>query len=120
MPGMPQLGQLHTIPRREMRLPKAVGREPIALKERGLLTCQAWYWFTRLIETGNISSSMMPSLRIRDMDKPEADKQAQRKRFIETARELGCDEDEAAFDEKLRKIATAKPKPRNKKVPKSS
>ena len=54
------------------------------------------------------------------MDKPEADKQAQRKRFIETARELGCDEDEAAFDEKLRKIATAKPKPRNKKVPKSS
>jgi len=33
----------------------------------------------------------------------------QSKRFIETARELGCDEDEAAFDEKLRRIATAKP-----------
>jgi hypothetical protein len=33
----------------------------------------------------------------------------QHKRFIETARELGCDEDEAAFDEKLKRIATAKP-----------
>jgi hypothetical protein len=36
----------------------------------------------------------------------------QHKRFIETARELGCDEDEAAFDEKLKRIATAKPKSR--------
>ncbi len=36
---------------------------------------------------------------------------SQRERFIETARELGCDEDEAAFDEKLKRIATAKPKP---------
>jgi hypothetical protein len=35
----------------------------------------------------------------------------QSRRFIETARELGCDEDEAAFDEKLRQIATVKPKP---------
>jgi hypothetical protein len=35
----------------------------------------------------------------------------QYRRFIETARELGCDEDEAAFDEKLRRIATAKLKP---------
>jgi hypothetical protein len=31
-------------------------------------------------------------------------------RFIETARELGCDEDEAAFDEKLKRIAKQKPK----------
>jgi len=38
----------------------------------------------------------------------------QHERFIETARELGCDEDEAAFDEKLRRIATAKPKPKPK------
>jgi hypothetical protein len=29
-------------------------------------------------------------------------------RFIEAARELECDEDEAAFDEKLRRIATTK------------
>jgi hypothetical protein len=36
----------------------------------------------------------------------------QHERFIETARELGCDEDEAAFEEKLKRIATAKPKPR--------
>jgi hypothetical protein len=34
----------------------------------------------------------------------------QSKRFIETARELDCDEDEAAFDEKLKRIATAKHK----------
>jgi hypothetical protein len=38
---------------------------------------------------------------------PKQDKD-QSERFIETARELGCDEDEAAFDEKLRRIATAK------------
>lgn len=30
-------------------------------------------------------------------------------RFIETARELGCDEDEASFREKLAKIARQKP-----------
>jgi hypothetical protein len=53
------------------------------------------------------------------MDKPDADKKTQHQRFIEAARDLECDEDEAAFDEKLRRIATAKPKPRDKKVPKS-
>ena len=31
--------------------------------------------------------------------------QAQHARFLETARVLGCDEDEAAFDEKLKEIA---------------
>jgi hypothetical protein len=41
----------------------------------------------------------------------------QLQRFIETARELGCDEDEAAFDEKLKRIATVKPK---RKVPAKS
>lgn len=30
-------------------------------------------------------------------------------RFVETARALGCDEDEAAFDEKLKVIARHKP-----------
>ena len=35
---------------------------------------------------------------------------AQRDRFIEAARELGCDEDEAAFKEKLAVIARQKPK----------
>jgi hypothetical protein len=38
----------------------------------------------------------------------------QSRRFIETARALECDEDEAAFDEKLKRIAQAKPKPRSK------
>jgi hypothetical protein len=44
------------------------------------------------------------------MNKTKPDTSDQHKRFIETARELGCDEDEAAFDEKLRRIATIKPK----------
>lgn len=38
--------------------------------------------------------------------------------FAETARKLGCDESEAAFDDKLRRIAKAKPQPaRKKKAP---
>jgi hypothetical protein len=36
----------------------------------------------------------------------------QHKRFVETARELGCDEDKERFEEQLRRIATAKPKPK--------
>ncbi len=36
-------------------------------------------------------------------------RKSQSERFIETARQLGCDEDEAAFREKLGKIAKAKP-----------
>jgi hypothetical protein len=43
------------------------------------------------------------------MPKPKSDEKQQSERFIEIARELGCDEDEAAFDEKLRRIAKAKP-----------
>lgn len=39
----------------------------------------------------------------------------QQERFRQTARDLGCDEDEKAFDEKLKKIATQKPKPPTKK-----
>ncbi len=38
---------------------------------------------------------------------PELEQSA---RFLETARALGCDEDEAAFDEKLKGIARQKPK----------
>jgi hypothetical protein len=37
--------------------------------------------------------------------------QSQLERFKETARQLGCDEDGAAFDEKLTRIAKHKPKP---------
>jgi len=33
----------------------------------------------------------------------------QSQRFIEAARELGCDEDESHFEEKLKKIARHKP-----------
>lgn len=48
------------------------------------------------------------------MTKAKQDASDQHKRFIETARELGCDEDEAAFDEKLKRIAQAKPAPSRK------
>ncbi len=37
------------------------------------------------------------------------DNASQIDRFKETARQLGCDEDEAAFDERLGKIARHKP-----------
>lgn len=46
---------------------------------------------------------------------------SQSTKFIETARKLGCDEDEAAFDKKLKKIGGhkllpgAKPKKKVKK-----
>jgi hypothetical protein len=42
----------------------------------------------------------------------------QRQRFIEKARELGCDESEAAFEERLRKIAKVKPSNEAKATPK--
>jgi hypothetical protein len=45
--------------------------------------------------------------------KPKQDNPEQSRRFIETARALECDEDEAAFDEKLKRIAQVKPKPKN-------
>ena len=34
---------------------------------------------------------------------------SQREKFIDKARELGVDEDEAAFNDKLRRLAQAKP-----------
>lgn len=37
-------------------------------------------------------------------------KSDQSQKFIDTARELEVDEDEAAFDEKLKRLAKAKPK----------
>ena len=42
----------------------------------------------------------------------------QHRRFVETARALECDEDKAAFEEKLRRIATAKSKSKALKTPK--
>lgn len=49
--------------------------------------------------------------------KPNADEKPQHDRFVETARKLGCDESEEAFDEKLKVIARAKPsEPRAKPV----
>lgn len=42
-------------------------------------------------------------------DKHQPD--AQTKRFIDAAREIDADEDELRWDERLRKVANAKPKP---------
>lgn len=39
----------------------------------------------------------------------KTDSDNQRERFIEAARELGCDEDEAAFKERLKKLTSAPP-----------
>ncbi len=36
-------------------------------------------------------------------------KKVQAEKFRQVARELGCDEDEAAFDDKLRRIAKSPP-----------
>ena len=40
-------------------------------------------------------------------------KEAQHDRFKELARELGCDEDEAAFEAALKKLAETKPLPKH-------
>ena len=55
------------------------------------------------------------SVVLREIGRQKPTSAEQHKRFVETARELGCDEDEAAFEEKLRGIATVKPKPRTDK-----
>jgi hypothetical protein len=43
---------------------------------------------------------------------PETQQMEQHRRFIETARQLECDEDKERFEEKLKQIAAAKPKPK--------
>jgi hypothetical protein len=45
------------------------------------------------------------------MSKPSKDApKTQHQRFVETARQLECDEDQGRFEKKLGKIAKAKPK----------
>jgi hypothetical protein len=39
----------------------------------------------------------------------------ERQRFIEAARELECDDDKERFEERLKKVAKAKPKSETKK-----
>jgi hypothetical protein len=41
---------------------------------------------------------------------PSPQQSDQHRRFIETARQLECDEDKERFEEKLKRIATVKPK----------
>jgi len=42
----------------------------------------------------------------------EKEKSSQINRFKEAARELGCDESESAFEEKLKKVVAHKPAPK--------
>ena len=56
--------------------------------------------------------------------KPEQPHLTQSQRFIEVARDLGCDEDADAFKDKLKKLASAPPpksveKRKTKKIGKS-
>jgi hypothetical protein len=41
---------------------------------------------------------------------PRKNDPEQSRRFIETARQLECDEDKERFEEKLKRVVTAKPK----------
>lgn len=50
-------------------------------------------------------------------DAPKAENA--REQFEAVARKLGCDEDEAAFEAKLRRIAKHKPMPADKDEPKN-
>lgn len=43
----------------------------------------------------------------------------QRAKFEEAARQLGCEEDEATFNEALRRVARLGPRPMPKKAPKA-
>jgi hypothetical protein len=46
--------------------------------------------------------------------KSTPDSEAQHRRFVETARQLECDEDKERFEQKLKRITTAKPKAKPK------
>ena len=43
------------------------------------------------------------------MSKTKISRTEQNREFVKTARELGCDEDPAAFDKMLKKVASAPP-----------
>jgi hypothetical protein len=47
------------------------------------------------------------------------DDRDQSRRFIEAARELGCDDDEDAFKERMKRLAESKPAPLKSLVKKS-
>jgi len=49
---------------------------------------------------------------------PRADDRSQRERFIEAARELGADEDEASFERRLKSVAGGAPSSGAKEKPK--
>lgn len=45
----------------------------------------------------------------------KAKERSQKQKFIDAAKEAECDENEAAWEERLRKVAKAQPKPETKK-----
>jgi hypothetical protein len=57
----------------------------------------------------------MPANQHRESDSRKSsanDPRTQVEKFADLARELECDEDEAAFDERLKKLAKAPPEPK--------
>lgn len=61
----------------------------------------------------------MFNLRNQSMPKLDTPEKTQKQRFIAKARELGCDENEKAFDAALKKIVAAKPTDRKGKAQKT-
>ena len=49
------------------------------------------------------------------MKKTDTEKQAQLERFREKSRELGCDDNESRFNDRLKKIARQEPQKKNGK-----
>ena len=54
---------------------------------------------------------------MKDTTTPDKDKKVQHNRFVEKARELGCDEDENLFNATLKNIARNEPQKKNGKEP---
>ena len=51
------------------------------------------------------------------MQQKSKNREDQHKRFVEKARELGCDDDEGRFNDRLKKIANQKPQRKSAKRP---
>lgn len=53
------------------------------------------------------------------MDKPKKADEAQSRRFIDSAREIGADEEKSAADELMKRLARTPPAPKPAKKPKA-
>lgn len=62
---------------------------------------------------GHQISLKSQKLRTRDLAKTEKSSRSQKQKFIDKAREIGCEEDEATFEKQLKRIV---PKPNREKA----